>query len=705
MRTFCFAAGCLFFVLNAGVRGESNLPDLYPVIIAVSPLGARQGETVDVQLMGRNLNDTREIVFARPDIKAQIVVADFFFVQAKVTVGPSVPVGLHDFRLRTPRGTHVGVFHVGSLPRISDVEPNNDLNHAQRVTLPAMIDGVVDLDDYDVYRFHADVGQTMIFDVLSTRAGTRFDSTLAILDERGAELDFIDDAYIQKDPHLSFTAKKTGDYFVRVAGSTEPISGLFDGTPYSSYRLIAGPVPFMRHVLPAGLRRGATNEIRISGLNLQKVDRVLLGDSLAEGKVVAATANSMTVQIPVPAGVPAGQHELRAFTGSVEAPLAIQIVVSDLEERLSTPARTRERPQSIAIPVAVSGVFDRKKTSHFFSFDVTAGQTLVFDVDSMKLGFLDDPLVAVYTPDGTLLASHDDRLQQNGDEPPNLDPYLVYTFEKAGRYVAMIRDSAERGNPDYVYRLAVYPARPDFDLRSLTPELTLFRGRTIPLPVRVRRFGGWSTPIEVWIESPAGITADKVTAAPKDTIVKDNCALDRQLDGTNVDIPIHVSADAKLGDYPLRVHARGVMNGHVVEHTAEVLYWWERVGKVSGPVEDQKLLVTVTDLPPIVLEVAHGSRPGTFEPAEFVPLAPGKTARLPVLVRRYDDGKSILRIEPESPVAGVKFENNVLPPGKLILELKLRADNSFKPSRFKLRAGTSVSAPIQLTPESSEDEQ
>ena len=422
MRTFCFAAGCLFFVLNAGVRGESNLPDLYPVIIAVSPLSGGDKERPSTSnSSGRNLNDTREIVFARPDIKAQIVVADFFFVQAKVTVGPSVPVGLHDFRLRTPRGTHVGVFHVGSLPRISDVEPNNDLNHAQRVTLPAMIDGVVDLDDYDVYRFHADVGQTMIFDVLSTRAGTRFDSTLAILDERGAELDFIDDAYIQKDPHLSFTAKKTGDYFVRVAGSTEPISGLFDGTPYSSYRLIAGPVPFMRHVLPAGLRRGATNEIRISGLNLQKVDRVLLGDSLAEGKVVAATANSMTVQIPVPAGVPAGQHELRAFTGSVEAPLAIQIVVSDLEERLSTPARTRERPQSIAIPVAVSGVFDRKKTSHFFSFDVTAGQTLVFDVDSMKLGFLDDPLVAVYTPDGTLLASHDDRLQQNGDEPPNLD--------------------------------------------------------------------------------------------------------------------------------------------------------------------------------------------------------------------------------------------------------------------------------------------
>src|SRR5436189_220320 len=89
------------------------------------------------------------------------------------------------------------------------------------------------------------------------------------------------------------------------------------------------------------------------------------------------------------------------------------------------PGRSRDNPQSILVPVALNGVFDTKKARDFFAFDVRAGERLVFDVDSMKLGFLDDPLVAVYTLDGKLLASHDDRLQQNGDEPPNLDSYLV----------------------------------------------------------------------------------------------------------------------------------------------------------------------------------------------------------------------------------------------------------------------------------------
>ena len=657
-----------------------------PSVISVFPLGARPAETLDVEISGRNLSDTRDIAFARSDIQAQVLSSDFFSVKARISVGPKVPVGLHDYRLRTPRGTHVGVFHVGSLPRQNETEPNNDLQHAQSITLPVMIDGVVQADDYDVFRFHAEAGQTLIFDVMATRVGSRLDSTITILDQRGAELDFIDDYYIHKDPYLSFAVKKTGDYFVRVAAATEPIATLLDGSRYSGYRLVAGEVPHLLHVLPVGARRGATNEFRITGLNLQKVDRVVLGESLAEGKIVGSSADSLTVRMAVPASVAPGRYPLRAFAGSLEAPLQIQMVVSDLEEELSLPARSRENPQNITLPVALSGGFDRKKAADFFAFNVRAGERLVFDVDSMKLGFLDDPLVALYTPEGKLLAADDDRLQQNGDEPPNLDPYLVYTFEKAGRYIAMIRDCAERGGPNYLYRLAIYPAQPDFDLKSLTPELTLFRNKTISLPVRVRRFGGWSTPIEVWAENlPPGVISEKMTAEPKDTIVKDNCALDRRLDGTNILLPLQVAADAPAGDYPIRVHARGVMDGKVVEHTAQILYWWEHVGKVTGAIEEQKLVATVTDLPPVV-----------FEPPESFPVTPGKVSRLRVLVRRYDDGKSPLKIETETPIEGVTFENNELLPGTPTIELKLTASSSFKPGWIRLRSGLSVSPPIEL---------
>src|SRR5262249_24590230 len=184
------------------------------------------------------------------------------------------------------------------------------------------------------------------------------------------------------------------------------------------------------------------------------------------------------------------------------------------------------------------------------------------------------------------------------------------------------------------------------------------------------------------------------TAEPKDTIVKDNCALDRKLDGTNVLLPLHIAADAPAGQYPIRLHARGDMDGRVVEDTAEILYWWEHVGKVAGAVEEQKLVATITDLPPVV-----------FEPPESLPISPGRVARLRILVRRYDDGKSTLKIEPETPVDGVKFENNELPPGTATIELKLTASNTFKPGWLKLRAGSSVSPPIELKIQKEEGEQ
>src|SRR5579872_1925757 len=527
----------------------------------------------------------------------------------------------------------------------------------------------------------------MVFDLLARRAGSLLDGTLSVLDERGNELDFNDDYYIHKDPHLEFRATKSGDYFVRVAGTDE------EGSKYSVYRLIAGAVPYASHMLPAGARRGSATELRISGVNLEKIDRLVLGDSLAEGKVVRAEPGDLVFRLVVPESVPPGRYDLHALAGATEAPLTIPILISDLQERLATPARSRSNPQTVTIPIALNGSIDRKRAENFFAFDVRAGERLAFDVDSMKLGYLDDPVITVSTADGQFVASADDRLQQNGSQPPNLDPYLVYKFEKAGRYVVMIRDSAERGDPNYVYRLAIYPVEPDFDLKGLSPQITLYRGKTGMLPVRVRRLGGWDQPIEVWAEDlAAGVSTEHQTAEPKDTIVHDNCALERKLDGTNLLLPLHVAPQAPPGTHLIRLHARGTMDGKTVEHGAEIQYLWESVGKITGPVEDQGLAATVTELPPILLE-----------PPQKLTLTPGKVARLKVRVQRFDGGKTSLTLQPDPASAGVKFENNVLEPGSSQIEMRVTAEGPVSAKFLRLRAGSAVSPPIELSLETAEE--
>jgi Bacterial pre-peptidase C-terminal domain len=683
------ANGAVLLLASLLAAASGELPNLAPQVRSMSPLGGRAGETVEVEASGQWLANTQSVAFVRPDIRAELISSEFASVKLKISIGPRVPTGLHDYRLRTTHGTFVGVFHVASLPAIGERESNNDTSQAQNIALPAIIHGIVTARDYDLFRFHARQGETLVFDVLARRAGSGLDATLAVLDERGNELDFNDDFYIHKDPHLAFTAPRSGDYFVRVSGSEE------GGSPSSPYRLIAGAVPHMLRALPAGARRGSSTELNIAGLNLDRVDRLVLGDGLGEGKVVHARQNSLAVRLEVPASVAPGPHALRAFAGGVEAPLPLTVLVSDFEEALALPARSRAQPQPVRIPAAVSGVLEQRRTAHFYTFEVKSGDRLVFEVDAMKLGYLVDPVVGIYTLNGELLASDDDRLQQNGDEPPNLDPYLVYQFDKAGQYLAMIRDLAQRGDQNYLYRLAIYPAKPDFDVRALTPAITLYRGQTVLLPVRVRRHGGWETPVDVWLENlPPGVTTDKRVAEPKPTIVKDNCALDRRLDGTNVDLPLHVSASASPGSYSLRVRARGEYSGRAVEHSAEILYKWESVGKVTGAIADQTLVATVTEFPPVILEV-----PGTFT------ITPGKPARVRVRVTRFDGAKTPLTIEPEAPVDGLRFENNVLAAGAEQVELRIIASELVKPGAFRLRAGPALSQNIAFKlPSQSEEE-
>jgi hypothetical protein len=104
---------------------------------------------------------------------------------------------------------------------------------------------------------------------------------------------------------------------------------------------------------------------------------------------------------------------------------------------------------------------------------------------------------------------------------------------------------------------------------------------------------------------------------------------------------------------------RAAIDGRTVEHSAEILYLWESVGKITGPVEDRQLVATVASLPGALLDVP-----------ETLALTPGKVARMKVRVERFDGATMPLRLEPEPALEGVKFENNLLESGAAQVELQ-----------------------------------
>ena len=116
--------------------------------------------------------------------------------------------------------------------------------------------------------------------VFSPHGGQRgTDGDLLIRDANGTLLDYCDDYYMFKDPHLVYTFAKAGTYFLRLYGSGEA------GSENADYRLTAGEMPQVDYAMPSGGRQGEMVEFDLAGVNLayfgrwdrQWGDRVAIG--------------------------------------------------------------------------------------------------------------------------------------------------------------------------------------------------------------------------------------------------------------------------------------------------------------------------------------------------------------------------------------------------------------------------------------------
>ncbi len=74
-------------------------------------------------------------------------------------------------------------FALDTLPECFEKEPNNDLAHAQKVTLPIIINGRIDRpDDWDVFQFAGHAGETVVAEVYARRLDSPLDSVLKLTD-------------------------------------------------------------------------------------------------------------------------------------------------------------------------------------------------------------------------------------------------------------------------------------------------------------------------------------------------------------------------------------------------------------------------------------------------------------------------------------------------------------------------------------------
>jgi hypothetical protein len=211
--------------------------------------------------------------------------------------------------------------------------------------------------------------------------------------------------------------------------------------------------PVLTHVHPAAVSRGEVTEVRLVGTFDPWPCRVWV-DGPGVEFVAGEAAGVFTVRTA--ADAPVGPRLMRAFNAE-GASIPISLVVADAPQILEVEPNTDFRhPQVLpSSTVTINGRHEKSDDVDSFAVELAAGQSLVAWVEAYVLAAGFDSMLRVVDAAGVTMAfNHDAK---------TLDPFLVFTAPRDGRYVIQTMGHAYPASTDVrfaggetcIYRLHV----------------------------------------------------------------------------------------------------------------------------------------------------------------------------------------------------------------------------------------------------------
>jgi hypothetical protein len=707
----------------------------WPRIADVSPGGAQRGRTVDLTITGVNIGLGTAVLFEGEGLTVEAVTPEKpppppapkegekppeppknppGKLVARVRIAPDAAPGIRALRVVTPVGvSEWGQFVVGQWPEVGETEPNNARDQAQRVTFPTTVIGRVDpREDVDCFRFAAQAGQTLVFDLLASRLGESLDSILSLQDAGGREVALNEDSR-GKDSLLAFTAPADGDYTLVLRDL-----GNRGGGDYR-YRLSMGTIPYVTGIFPLGGRPGGTVPMELTGFNLgptsndqrpttndqrptvfvvlpEAADPALvpiavpLPTGTVEPRIVALDAmpevteaepnndpgRAQLVPVPsvvnarifVPGSATADGTQSRLSIGrgdrSPPAPAATQasqekaLRASATPENVANEVGTRSSRTSAASLRPISSPAVKETDADCYRFRAEKGQKIVLEVIARRCGSQLDSLLAVTDLAGKELVSNDDA--------GGKDSRLEFDVSAAGEYIARVTDLQEGGGPDYSYRLQISIAAPDFRL-SFTPDrLDIPRGDRASVKVTAERRYGFDGEIALEVGGlPPGVSLVGPARIPAG-----------QKEATLV---LSATADAPLQAGVPRVSGLATIEGKPVRHAAQGL---EEIRQGDEKRTRPGKLVTAAVTEPGDLTL--GASP------ESVTLAPGGTAEITLTLTRREKLKGNRPLIVVGLPPGVTADAPEIAEDKAEAKVTLKAESGAQPTETSIVIMTQV---------------
>ena len=351
------------FLCLAALSAWAQAPTLVPAALnSVSPAGVVRGKTVTLTLDGINIAGATHAIFDDTAITGELKPgANRNQVKLETVLAPTTRPGIHRVFLRTPLGTTGSVtFAVGAWPELSEKEPNDDRAAAPVAVLPAtMVGSIGRVGDTDWFRFEAQAGQELVFDVEASQIRSALLSELTLVDGSGKVLAAAHAGDGRADAILGYRFEQAGIYAIGISDFQNAAGGNL------SYRINAGPFSSATSVFPLGIRKGE-GEVTLQGWNLGAGQKVrVTGGASGWGAVTAVSETPM---------------------GPLLDP--VRLAVGDEPEILEADA-SHDSPahaQPVTAPATLNGRISASAGADYYRFHATRGQSLVVEVHARRLG-------------------------------------------------------------------------------------------------------------------------------------------------------------------------------------------------------------------------------------------------------------------------------------------------------------------------------
>lgn len=674
LRAWFMAALSAVWLMAAIRPAAADLPSIR--FDRLRPLGAAAGTEVDVEIQGADIEGAKALLFDHPGlIAAPVPEKERLF---KLKIAADVPPGTYDvyligrFGVSNPR-----LFAVShGLTDATDNGQNRTFETAQPVEVNTAVNGTVDGNAADHYRFKAAQGQRIVIDCQAQRLDVELDGHMTLYAASGALVASNGD-YYGTDPFLDVVAPADGEYVVALHDLSYR-----GGYPY---RLVITDRPQIENVFPPVVKAGEPARLTALGRNLAPLGGTPSGRS--EGDL---PLDQLTVPLAAP---PADLLELGRYvfehhpTHHSSLPTAATCTVTGLQVRPTgaqgvwdaqpvlvtedavvleaEPNNALEGPQAISLPAVVAGRFDQPRDADWYQFQTDAEGAYSIDVYCERIAGRADPYVVVVDDQGNRIAEFDDFGHRvNAFDGHLRDPSQQVSLGKDRRYRVLVQDRYRRGGPRYQYVLEVRKARPDFYaavIHSSNPNpggTTIFKGTPAYLDVVIHQKGGYNGPVTISAEDlPPGVHFQPA-ATPNNSR------------GTFV-----LWADADAADWTgfVRLVATGERDGQPFRREVRP---YSRVWNNSGTSRPQrKLALAVRETGPFELVI---------EP-ESVDVEAGKTAELKLkLVRRWPEFIGAVTVQPLGFPGQFQLGNFEIPAGQTEAVLRINVQPGTRPDRYTL---------------------